>query len=130
MAVNNPEVSFRQPLHKTFGNALNGLSLFFRKERNGKIQAAVTVIILITGFLFNISAIEWILVLICICLVLALEIMNSALEHLCNLVHKEYHPSIKIIKDIAAGAVLFASIISVIIALIIFLPKILVLLWK
>jgi diacylglycerol kinase len=130
MEEKNQEQKFRQPLYKTFGNAFNGLSLFFRKERNGKIQVAVTVIILITGFVFHLSAIEWILILICICLVLALEMINSAVEHLCNLVHNEYHPSIKIIKDIAAGAVLFASIISVIIGLIIIFPKIYMLIWN
>lgn len=128
MEENNLEQKFRQPLYKAFGNAFNGLSLFFRKERNGKIQAAVTAIILITGFIFHLSFMEWILILICICLVLALEMVNSAVEHLCNLVHPEYHPSIKIIKDIAAGAVLFASIISVAIGLIIFLPKLYLLL--
>lgn len=127
MIQDNPAINFRQPLLKTFANAMNGLKIFFKKERNGKIQAGITMLVLIAGFYLHLSINEWVSVLLCICAVLALEIMNSALEHLCNLVHSEYHPAIKIIKDTAAGAVLFASLISIVIGLIIFLPKIFVL---
>jgi len=67
---------------------------------------------------------EWIVVLLCICAVLGLEMINSALEHLCNLVQRDYHPLVKKIKDVSAGAVLIASIISVVIGFIIFIPKI------
>ena len=111
-------------MYKTFVNAFNGLAFFFKKERNGQIQAGVSAVALIAGLYFHISNTEWIAVLLCIGAVLSLEIMNSSLEHLCNLVHSAYHPSIKIIKDIAAGAVLFTSVVSVIIGLLIFLPKI------
>ena len=66
---------------------------------------------------------EWIIVLICIAMVIGFEMLNTAIETLCNMVQEEYHPLIKIIKDVAAAAVLWVSIISVIIGLIIFLPK-------
>lgn len=124
MIQNNSAAVYRQALNKTFITAFNGISYFFKTERNGKIQAFVAAFVLLMGFYFSLSSIEWIFILLCIGTVLALEMMNSALEHLCNLVHYEYHPVIKTIKDVAAGAVLFASIISVIIGLIIFLPKI------
>ena len=109
---------------KAFANAFNGIKFFFMNERNGKIQATMAAAVLFAGLYAHLSAIEWIIVLLCICAVLVLEMINSTIEHLCNMIHSEYHPVIKIIKDIAAGAVLFASIISVIIGLIIFLPKI------
>lgn len=125
MIQNNSAIIYKQPLVKTFANALNGLTYFFKKERNGKIQAGVSAVVFIAGLYLHLSTVEWMVTLLCICIVMVLEIMNSALEHLCNMVHSEYHPSIKIIKDVAAGAVLFASIISIIIGLIIFLPKIL-----
>jgi diacylglycerol kinase len=64
----------------------------------------------------------------CIASVLSFEMINSAIEKICNLVHPTYHPAIKTIKDMAAGAVLFVSVISSIIGAIIFLPKILQLL--
>jgi diacylglycerol kinase len=124
MIQDNSPIIYRQPLVKVFANALNGLKYFFKKERNGKIQATIAITVLLAGLYLHLSVTEWVFVLLSICAVLVLEMMNSAIEHLCNLVCNEYHPSIKIIKDVAAGAVLFASIISVIIGLIMFLPKI------
>jgi undecaprenol kinase/diacylglycerol kinase (ATP) len=124
MIQNNSAAIYRQTLIKTFTNAFNGLKYFFKTERNGKIQAAVSIVTVIAGLYLHLSAFEWIITFLCISMVLALEMLNSGLEYLCNLVHGEYHPLIKIIKDVAAGAVLFASIISLIIGLIIFLPKI------
>ncbi len=124
MIQNNSTIIYRQALAKTFVNAFNGLKYFFKKERNGKIQATIAIAVLIAGLYLRLSAMEWIFIFVCICSVLVLEMMNSAIEQLCNMIHSEYHPSIKTIKDVAAGAVLFASIISVIIGLIIFLPKI------
>jgi diacylglycerol kinase len=125
---NNLRGSNRQPFLKAFLNALNGTIYFFKTERNGKIQAVVAIAVSLAGFFLHLSSIEWIIVLLCISSVLILEMMNSALEHLCNLVHNEYHPLIKHIKDVSAGAVLIASLISAIIGLIIFIPKILSLL--
>jgi diacylglycerol kinase len=128
MITNNSAVIYRQPLYKTFSTAFSGICYFFKTERNGKIQAAVAACILLAGLYLKLSSTEWVLVLLCIAGVIGLEMINAALEHLCNHVHKDYHPSIKIIKDIAAGAVLFFSIISIITGLIIFIPKILPLL--
>ncbi len=124
----NLRASNRQPFLKAFINALNGAIHFFKTERNGKIQAVVAILVLLAGFFLHLSPTEWILVLLCISSVLIPEMMNSALEHLCNLVHNEYHPLIKHIKDVSAGAVLVASLISSVIGLIIFIPKILSLL--
>ncbi|MFT4154264.1 diacylglycerol kinase family protein [Parafilimonas sp.] len=125
MTQNSRAIVYRQALNKTFTTALNGICYFFKTERNGKIQAVVALFTILAACALHISAIEWVLVLFCIASVIALEMVNTALEHLCNHVHEDYHPSIKIIKDVAAGAVLFASIISVITGLIIFIPKIL-----
>lgn len=107
-----------------FRFAFNGLSQFFRTERNGRIQAIIAILVIIAGFIFHLSKVEWLAVLLCIALVLGLEMVNSAIEKLCNLVTTNYHPEIKIIKDVSAAAVLIISIISVIIAAIIFLPRI------
>lgn len=128
MTPNNTASLYRQGLNKTFAAAFNGIQHFFRTERNGKIQLAVACFTLLVGFYLRLSSVEWILILFCISLVISLEMINTALEHLCNHVHSDYHSTIKIIKDIAAAAVLFASITSVITGLIIFIPKILPLL--
>jgi len=128
MIQNNQSAVYRQALNKTFVNAFNGIQYFFKNERNGKIQLFVSFLVMLTGFYFRLPTIEWVFIFLCIGAVLAMEMLNSALEHLCNMVHHDYHPAIKIIKDISAGAVLFTSIISVLIGFIIFLPKILSLL--
>ena len=59
-------------------------------------------------------------------MVLSLEMINTAIERICNIVHKEPHPGIKIIKDLAAGAVLLAAFVAAICGTIIFLPKIII----
>lgn len=122
---NSQAALYKQQINKAFINAWNGLTYFFKNERNGIIQAGVSLFVLLLGFYFHLSASEWIIIFICIGAVIAMEMMNAAIEQLCNLVHKDYHPAIKIIKDVAAGAVLFVAIISSIIGLIIFIPKIL-----
>ena len=112
-----------QPLLKSFANAFVGIRSFFVTDRNGKIHIVITLIVLVASLVFKITVIEWILILLCIAIVIALEMLNSALEKLCDMVQPGYHNVIKIIKDVSAAAVLWAAIISVIIGLIIFIPK-------
>lgn len=96
---------------------------FFLYERNGKIQLAATTVVIALAVGLKVNATEWQTVLLCVALVLCLEMMNTAIETLCNVVQEETHPKIKIVKDVAAGAVLLSCIISVIVAGFIFLPK-------
>jgi diacylglycerol kinase len=109
---------------KSLGYALNGWKLFFINEKNGQIQLAVAVLVFIAGFVFKISCIEWMAVLLCMALVLALEMTNSVLEKWIDFLHPAENENIKWIKDVAAGAVLWAAVLSAIIGGIIFLPKI------
>lgn len=104
--------------------AWQGIKYCFNSEKNFRIQLAVTLITLLAAILLKISAGEWVAVLICIALVLGLEMVNSAIEKLCNIVTESIHPVIKQVKDIAAGAVFLVSIISFITGCIIFIPKI------
>ena len=109
-------------LIKSFGFAINGLRLCW-KEPNFRIHVLVSSLVLALGYWLTISATEWVLVLLCMGMVLSLEMLNTAIEHLCNLVHAAQHPVIKVVKDVSAAAVMFAAIISVCCGLIIFLPK-------
>jgi diacylglycerol kinase len=77
----------------------------------------------VAGIVFKISKNEWIAVIFCIGWVIALELVNSAIESTADFISKERNESIKKIKDLSAGAVLVAAIASAIIGLIIFLPK-------
>jgi diacylglycerol kinase len=110
---------------KAFIDAFNGLKYFFLHERNGKIQLAIAVMAILLAVYVGASAGEWIVILLCIGIVLSLEMMNTAVEKLCDVVQEDYHPFIKIIKDVAASAVLWSSIVSAIIGAIIFIPKLL-----
>lgn len=102
--------------------ASQGALQFFSKQRNAKIQIVVGITAITLGFIVSISLYQWLLVLFCIGLVISLEMINSAIEVFCDMVTTDFHPKIKIIKDVAAGAVLFASLASLVIGLIIFIP--------
>lgn len=109
---------------KSLGYAINGWKLFFITEKNGQIQLVIAILVLVTGLALHISHTEWIAILLCIAMVLALEMTNSVLEKLVDFLHPGQHDHIKWIKDVAAGAVLWAAVLSAIIGGIIFLPKI------
>jgi len=118
----------QQTFLQSFGNAFKGMQVFFLKDRNGKIHLAATLAVTVLAFASGINATEWVAVLLCIGLVMGLEMINAAIEKLSDVVQEEFHPGIKFIKDVSAAAVLWASIISVVIACIIFIPKIIQLL--
>jgi diacylglycerol kinase len=108
---------------KRFRYAIDGLISAIRSEANMRIHIVAAVLACIAGFYFNLASGEWIVIIICIVLVISFELINTAVEELCNMIHPEQHPVIKKIKDIAAGSVLVAAIGSVVVGLIIFLPK-------
>ena len=105
---------------KSFKYAIHGIWYGIDGQLNFKVQIAVAGIVIAAGFLFRITAIEWCIILVCIGMVLALEMLNSAIEGLVDLVTLERQPLAGRIKDIAAGAVLIASIASLIVGIIIF----------
>ena len=111
-------------LIKSFGYAWAGIKSCFQSEPNLKIHSALTIVALIFSIVFNISAIEWVAVCFCIAFVITMEMLNTAIEKLCDVVHKEMHPGINKVKDMAAGAVLVAAFFSMITGAVIFLPKI------
>lgn len=107
-----------------FRNAFAGLAYFFKHERNGRLQLLIGIIIILLSIFLHVSLTEWLVIIICIGAVLSAEMMNSVLEKICNYVQPLVDPRIKIIKDVAAGAVLFICIAASIIGAIIFIPKI------
>ncbi|MEJ8841316.1 diacylglycerol kinase family protein [Lacibacter sp. H375] len=108
---------------KKFRYAINGLISALGSEVNMRIHIIAAVLACIAGFYFSLTLTEWIVIILCIVLVISFELINTAIEELCNMVHPEQHPVIKKVKDIAAAAVLVAATGSVVAALIIFLPK-------
>ncbi len=101
-----------------------GIRTAFISERNLKIQTCFVVLVILSGWVLHISIIEWLICFLCFGLVIGAELMNTSVEKLVDLVSPQFHPLAEKVKDIAAGAVLFNSVIAAIIGLIIFVPKI------
>jgi len=112
----------------SFKFAFNGIKKLFATQHNSRIHLAVTIFVIIAGFLFNISKVEWLLVVFAIGFVFSAELFNSALESIVDLVSPEYQKKAEDAKDFAAGAVLITAIISAIIGMIIFIPRLIILL--
>lgn len=109
---------------KSFIYAFNGMKILLKEEPNSRIHLLATIIVICAGWYFNITISEWIYVTFAFGIVFAMETVNSAIENIADFIHPEKHESIKRIKDLAAGAVLFSAIASAIVGLLIFIPKI------
>ena len=115
----------KDPFYKSLGYAISGIIQCIQKERNIKIHLVFMFLVIICGFLFRLSITEWLVCILLFGLVISLELVTTAIEAVVDLCTQEYHPLAKIAKDTAAGAVLISAIASVVIGLIIFVPKIL-----
>ena len=106
------------------GHAIDGIEYAINHERNVKIEMLFGILVSIAGFLFHISIFEWLVILLTIAMVITLEFINTAIERVVDLVTTDYKELAKSAKDVAAGAVLFMSLFSVIIGIVIFLPRV------
>ncbi len=106
----------------SFKYAFRGLLLLIKTEHSVIAQLGIALMLILSGFCFEISQQDWINQLLVIGLVLAVEGMNTAVEKLADFVHEDQHPSIGFIKDISAGAVAFAAIFGFVVITLIYLP--------
>ena len=113
----------KDPIIKSFGYAFEGIVNTVKSERNMKIHFTFMLAVVVCGFIFRISYTEWLICLTLFGLVTSLELVNTAVESVVDLVTEEHKPLAKRAKDAAAGAVLIAAIFAAIIGLIIFVPK-------
>lgn len=107
---------------KSFGYALSGLGFMLRSQHNAWIHLVATAAVVAAGLALQISAQDWRWIVVAIAMVWVAEIVNTAFEHLCNVVQPEFHVSVKTAKDVAAGAVLIAAIGAAIIGVMVFWP--------
>ncbi|MBU5265891.1 diacylglycerol kinase family protein [Virgibacillus proomii] len=107
-----------------FAYAWQGILFVIRNERNFRLHLLAAVIVIFIGTLLHLSMLEWVVIIVAIANVLITEMINSALEAIMDYLSLEFHPAIKQIKDMAAGAVLIAAIAAAVIGCIIFIPKI------
>jgi len=109
---------------KSFYYAGKGIKNLIKKESNARLHIVATILVISAGIIFNVSTIQWIIIILCIGAVFTTEALNTAIERLVDLVSPEYNKLAGEVKDIAAGAVLICSIAAAIAGLLIFIPKI------
>lgn len=114
----------RHSLFKSFGFAFNGIISEFKKGKNFRIQVALGALAVIFGIVLKVSSEEWFDLIIVIASVLILELINTAIESMVDMISPEIQPKAKIAKDVSAGAVLVSSIAAAAVGALIFLPKI------
>lgn len=112
----------RHSLSDSFRYAFRGIRVLCRHERNFRMHLAIAVAVCLLAWWLQFSLLKWTVLLLAIGLVVTAEALNSALEALVDLIQPERHPLAARSKDVAAGAVLIAALISVIIGLLLFVP--------
>jgi diacylglycerol kinase len=112
----------KHSLFKSFEYSARGIARVTLTQRSFRIQLLIFVLTVIAGFIFHISNTEWLFIILISGMVLSLEMINTALESIIDLMIEEYRMHVKHIKDITAGAVLVSSLIALIGGLIIFIP--------
>ena len=110
-------------LIKSFGYAIRGIFQLIRKEQNARVHLLATTIVIITGLLFGLNRYEWLGICVAIGIVWSAEAFNTAIEKLVDMVSTEHRPQAGLVKDLAAGGVLICAIVAVVIALLVFLPR-------
>jgi len=105
----------------SFIYAFKGIAQLFRQEPNARLHALITVFVIAGGIYKGLHTMQWVAISIAIALVWIVEALNTCVEMLCDMYcNKEFHPTVKIIKDISAGAVLIAAFTSAAIGIFIF----------
>lgn len=113
--------SFKR-LINSFKYAINGIKVAIKREQNLVIHMFFLVIAIICSIIFKISHLEFLIIILVSGIVIALELVNTAIENTVDITNK-YSEYAKLAKDSASGAVLIAAITSIVVGLIIFLPK-------
>ncbi|WP_308006850.1 diacylglycerol kinase family protein [uncultured Chryseobacterium sp.] len=110
----------KPPVHKSLQNAFRGVFLMMKHERNFKLEFAAFLVNLFLIFYLNLSSTDTILILMVSFGVLATEILNTAIEKICDFIHPDFDKRIGFIKDISAGAVVLMAILSVIVGIMVY----------
>ena len=112
----------KQKFFRSFYYAFQGI-VSSMKEQNMRIHLFAAIVTIVASIVTGLSILEWCIVIIVVALVIGAEMFNTAIEKVVDLVSPDFHPLAKLAKDIAAGAVLVFACMSVIIGILIFVPK-------
>ncbi|WP_296360661.1 diacylglycerol kinase family protein [Virgibacillus sp.] len=107
-----------------FSFAWQGIQFVVKNERNFRVHLCAAIVVILAGIILNINITEWSIILLLIGNVFITEMLNTVAERIIDYVKPDVHPAAKQIKDVAAGAVLIAATIAVIIGCFIFIPKV------
>jgi undecaprenol kinase len=110
---------------RSFSYAIKGILFAIRNEKNFQIEVMVGILVILLMFFFPLAPLERSLVVLSVAMVLTLELVNTALERVMDILKPRVHPYARVIKDVMAGAVLLASFAAIAIGIVIFLPYVL-----
>ncbi|MEE9437800.1 MAG: diacylglycerol kinase family protein [Saprospiraceae bacterium] len=118
-----PKFSLKSRL-LSFKYAFKGLGILLKEEHNVLIHLGFAITSIFGGWYFNISIVEWMMIISCIGMVIMAEIFNTSIEHIANYIQPNQDTKIEIIKDLGAAGVFIAALSAFLIGVIIFIPKI------
>lgn len=108
---------------KSFKYSLDGLKYAYKNEQSMLVHLIVTIIAITLGILFKISNFEWIITIFLLSVTASLELLNTAIEAVCDMVTHEYNKLAKVAKDTSSASVFFTSMLGAVSGLIIYVPK-------
>lgn len=111
-------------LLKSFEHAIDGVVFLLSSEQNARIHTIITILVGILAYVLQVTRIEAAILFMAVILVFAIEIINTAIEKVFDLLHPGDHEVIRAVKDAMAGAVLISAIIAIVVASLVFLPHI------
>ncbi len=111
-------------LFGSFGYAIEGVKIALKKEPNFRVHLAIAIVVLVVSSFLNLTSFEWFGLLITMAFVLTMELFNTAIEAIVDIVSPDFHEKAKIAKDVSAAAVLLSSIFAIAIGIVVLLPKI------
>lgn len=120
-------MGIRHSVPKSFTYAYAGIKTALKNEPNLRVHTFFALLALLTGFFLHISPLEWLLLMFTIFYVITLELLNTVLEAIVDLVSPDVKTAAKTAKDVAAAMVLLAAFMSVIVGFVIFLPRLYIL---
>lgn len=107
---------------KSFQYAFNGLNVLFKEEPNSVIHLIAALLVILLGLILSVTTVEWLALIFAIGIVFVMELVNTAIENICNFISPAQHVQIKRIKDLAAAGVLLSAITAAIVGLVVFVP--------
>lgn len=113
----------RRSLIDSFNYAVSGIIIALKTEKNMRIHYLIAIGVILLSLFFDFSRTEFLLLLFSISLVVVAEMINTALERVVDLITNEYHPLARLVKDVAAGAVLIAAINSIVVGYLLFFDR-------